>query len=65
MFNFVAVKIGDVNGNAQTNVTADAGDQTFHGHLNFNLQDAALVAGEEYSIDFKGLMGYQVCHEFQ
>ena len=66
---FVAVKVGDVNGNASVDATTGAGTRSFNGDLNFQLQDASMVAGEEYTVDFKAsdfakMMGYQFTLNF-
>jgi len=61
---FVAVKIGDLNGNAITNGVAQGGDRNFNGEVNLQVADASMEAGEEYVVDFKAkdftkLAGYQ------
>ena len=65
---FVAVKIGDVNGSATTNF-ADAGeDRTMVGSLVFNVEDQRMEAGETYTVDFKATdfnyEGYQFTMNF-
>ncbi len=65
---FVAVKIGDVNGSAQTNF-ADAGeDRNTVGSLVFNVEEQKLNAGETYTVDFKAndfdVLGYQFTLNF-
>jgi hypothetical protein len=66
--NFVAVKIGDVNGNAVAN-SAMAGVRSFNGNLGVAVADRAMVAGNEYTVDFTaadlaGVDGYQFTLNF-
>ncbi|MCB9081090.1 MAG: T9SS type A sorting domain-containing protein [Lewinellaceae bacterium] len=66
--NFVAVKVGDVNGNAVAN-SAMAGVRSFNGNLGVAVADRALVAGNEYTVDFTaadlaGVDGYQFTLNF-
>ncbi len=61
--NFVAVKIGDVNASATVSAAASAEVRTT-GTLNIQAAEAALKAGQEYSIEFnaadlKSVQGYQ------
>jgi hypothetical protein len=61
--NFVAIKIGDVNASATVSTAASAEVRT-NGTLNIQAADAALKAGQEYSIEFnatdlKSIQGYQ------
>ncbi|MEM9822605.1 MAG: T9SS type A sorting domain-containing protein [Bacteroidota bacterium] len=51
--NFIAIKIGDVNGNAVANQLAGAGDTRSQGSLSFQIDDQKLEAGQTYLIDFK------------
>ncbi|HFA50155.1 MAG TPA: HYR domain-containing protein, partial [Bacteroidetes bacterium] len=65
---FVAVKIGDVNGSAQVNF-ADAGeDRGTVGSLVFNVEDERMEAGQTYTVDFKAndfdVQGYQFTLNF-
>jgi hypothetical protein len=61
--NFVAVKIGDVNGSAATNLLGSTEDRTMVGDLVFNTEDVNLEAGQVYTVDFKAtdfnVSGYQ------
>jgi len=61
--NFVAVKVGDVNASATVSAAAAAEVRTA-GTLDINAADAALKAGQEYSVEFnaadlKNIQGYQ------
>ncbi|MBK6904356.1 MAG: HYR domain-containing protein [Saprospirales bacterium] len=60
---FVAIKVGDVNGSAATNATDGAQDRTFNGSMNMDVQDQELVAGKSYTVAFAAeaidLLGYQ------
>jgi hypothetical protein len=60
---FVAVKVGDVNGSAAANLNGDVEDRTFNGSMNINVQDQQLKAGKTYTVDFMAqaidLLGYQ------
>jgi hypothetical protein len=61
--NFVAVKVGDVNASATVSAAAAAEVRTA-GTLDINAADAALKAGQEYSVEFnaadlKNVQGYQ------
>ena len=49
--NFVAIKVGDVNANASVNAT-DRTEIRTSGTLDINAADAALKAGQEYSVAF-------------
>ena len=67
--NFVAVKTGDVNGSAQMNANAAAGNRSYTGEFFFNVADQALVAGETYTVEFTtneytDLLGYQFAMDF-
>jgi hypothetical protein len=62
--NYVGVKIGDVNGSAVPNGLVGGDDRTTVGDLVFNVNDQKMVAGQEYTVDFKAndfnnVMGYQ------
>ncbi len=66
---FVAVKIGDVNGSAQPNFdSGSADDRNTVGTLVFNVDDAKLNAGETYTVEFKAqdfnVQGYQFTLNF-
>lgn len=60
---FVAVKVGDVNGSAATNANAGAQSRTFHGTMQINATDRQLKAGKTCSVPFTSeameLLGYQ------
>uniref|UniRef100_UPI0035946A29 T9SS type A sorting domain-containing protein n=1 Tax=Haliscomenobacter sp. TaxID=2717303 RepID=UPI0035946A29 len=61
--NFVAIKIGDVNASASVSAAASAEVRT-NGTLNIQAAEAAMKAGQEYSIEFnaadlKSVQGYQ------
>jgi hypothetical protein len=58
---FVAVKVGDVNGTALTNSLMTTDDRTA-GTLLFDVEDRAVKAGEVFDVTFKGaeaVQGYQ------
>ena len=60
---FVAVKVGDVSGNAQTNALMAATPRSNKKPLRIQIQDQVLQAGQQYTIDFTtdqtDLIGYQ------
>ena len=61
--NFVAVKVGDVNGNAIANSTQGS-VRNLTSNLGINVADMNLVAGNEYKVDFtaadlNGIEGFQ------
>ena len=61
---FVAVKIGDVNGSAVVNALQSADERSNAGTFELKTADVSLEAGEEYTIDFTatdlaGIEGYQ------
>ncbi len=61
---FVAVKIGDVNGSAVVNALQSADERSNAGAFELKTADVSLEAGEEYTIDFTaadlaGIEGYQ------
>lgn len=60
---FVGVKIGDVNGSAQLNITSTT-DNNFNGLFQFNVEDASLKTDNVYTLAFTGanmeaIEGYQ------
>lgn len=65
--NFTAVKIGDLNGSAQTGLLGDADDRSF-GNLVINADDMVLTAGNTYTVEFSSedfnAMGYQFTLNF-
>ncbi len=68
--NFVAVKIGDVNGSAATNLDGDGADErNFTGKLDFVLDEMSLEKGKTYRVPFRAsnfvnLLGYQFALRF-
>jgi hypothetical protein len=61
--NFVAIKVGDVNGNAIANSTQGS-VRNLTSNLGINVADMNLVAGNEYKVDFtaadlNGVEGFQ------
>jgi hypothetical protein len=61
--NFVAVKVGDVNGNAIANSTQGS-VRNLTSNLGINVADMNMVAGNEYKVDFtaadlNGIEGFQ------
>ncbi|HFA50819.1 MAG TPA: HYR domain-containing protein [Bacteroidetes bacterium] len=66
---FVAVKIGDVNGTASTNLNGAADDRGMAGELTFVVDDREVRAGETFDVAFKAnnfinLFGYQFALQF-
>jgi hypothetical protein len=64
---FVAVKIGDVNGSAATSLDGQADQRTMMGDLLFHAKDMKLKAGQTYTVPFYGddqtVFGYQFTME--
>jgi uncharacterized membrane protein len=63
------VKVGDVNGSAIPNSLVGGEDRTTVADLVFNIDNQTMVAGEEYTVDFKAtdfdnIMGYQFTMSF-
>ena len=61
---FVAIKIGDVNGSAATDALASIEDREFEGTFAFEVTDQKLNLGSEYTIEFRAqnledIQGYQ------
>ncbi|MBK7869469.1 MAG: T9SS type A sorting domain-containing protein [Saprospiraceae bacterium] len=61
---FVAIKIGDLDGNARTSSIAGAEVRNIDATFHFQVEDQALKAGNEYTIAFKArdiadIQGYQ------
>ncbi len=50
---FVAIKVGDVNGTAKANRFMSLDDRSSHGTMGFELKDQRLRAGQRYTVDFK------------
>ncbi len=61
--NFMAIKVGDVNGSATMDAQQGAEDRDLVGSLEFQLQEQALKAGNTYEVPFHGddqeVFGYQ------
>jgi hypothetical protein len=51
---FVAVKVGDVNGSAQANALV-SDERTMNGQFNFAVENLLVKAGNEYTVAFTGL----------
>ncbi|MBK7869796.1 MAG: T9SS type A sorting domain-containing protein [Saprospiraceae bacterium] len=51
--NFVAVKVGDIDGNARLSSVAGTEVRNINSTFNFQVADAQLVAGNEYTVDFR------------
>jgi hypothetical protein len=66
--NFVAVKIGDVNGSASANQLLGADDRTVTGALTLTTADQALKVGEVYTVEVSAAnfnnFGYQFTMNF-
>jgi hypothetical protein len=65
--NFFAIKVGDVNGNSKANDLLGVDDRTFKGNLLFNVEEASVKAGEEFTVDFvanANVLGYQFTLEY-
>lgn len=67
--NFVAVKIGDVNGNAIThNLSGSATEERNSPDFSFHTLDRKVKAGEQFSVNFdanlEGMLGYQFTLHF-
>ena len=63
---FVAIKIGDLNGSALPNSLVSADDRTT-GTLLFDVEDRTVTAGEEFTVNFKAaekVLGYQFTLNF-
>lgn len=61
---FTGVKVGDINGNAQPNQSSGTTNRNEVGTFSVTTEDIALVAGQEYTVDFRAkdfaeLIGYQ------
>jgi hypothetical protein len=60
--NFVAIKVGDVNGNATANDLLGVDDRSFRGNMTFSVGEATVAAGQEFTVSFKAnqdVQGYQ------
>jgi len=66
---FMAIKIGDLNGSATANQLAAGDTRSAEGDLVFQLDDAQLTVGEQYEVafkarDFAAVEGYQYTLNF-
>jgi hypothetical protein len=65
---FVAVKVGDVNGNAAVNLLSSGDDRTMVGDLVLNVEDVIVEEGNTYTVEFKAtdfsVSGYQFTMNF-
>ncbi|MEZ4948966.1 MAG: cohesin domain-containing protein [Saprospiraceae bacterium] len=66
---FIAIKVGDVNGDATPNLTAGVGNRSFNGTLTFETAEQEFAKGEFVTVpftskDFSGIVGYQYTIEF-
>jgi hypothetical protein len=65
---FVAIKVGDVNGSAAVNLLGAAEERTMVGDLVLNADDVNVEAGKEYTVEFKAtdfnVSGYQFSLNF-
>jgi len=66
--NFVAVKVGDINGSAVANSSASNVDERTYGTLVFSAEDREVKAGNNYTVDFTAndfnALGYQFTMNF-
>jgi len=51
--NFIAVKVGDIDGNARPSSVAGTEVRNIKGDFNFQVADEVLAAGNEYTVDFR------------
>ncbi|MEL6867687.1 MAG: T9SS type A sorting domain-containing protein, partial [Bacteroidota bacterium] len=68
--NFVAIKVGDVNGSAQASNFVASDERNSSTALTFELADQSLEAGQRYQLDFRakdfaGIVGYQFSLEYE
>ncbi|MEY3050928.1 MAG: hypothetical protein RLY31_713 [Bacteroidota bacterium] len=60
---FVAIKVGDVNGSAAVSFTGSSDERTMTGDLVLNTEDVLMEAGQNYTVSFKAtefaVSGYQ------
>jgi hypothetical protein len=66
---FIAVKIGDVNGSAEVNSFTNVEDRNVEETFAFQVADEAIKAGNEYTVSFTGadmeqVQGYQLTLNF-
>ncbi len=59
--NFVAVKIGDVNGSATADLTGATAEERSNGSVELRIDDLEMVAGNTYTVDVRAgdLAGFQ------
>jgi hypothetical protein len=62
--NFVAIKVGDVNGSHTPNALLGTDTRSFDGKLALQVEDASIKAGEQFTVDFRAkdfndIAGYQ------
>jgi hypothetical protein len=66
--NFVAIKVGDVNGDASTSLSGGVGNRSFEKDFFFNVENRDLSEGETITIPFNfagnEVMGYQFSLEY-
>ena len=53
LLDFMAVKVGDINGNARPSTLIASEARSFNGSLNFQVKDQEVQAGQSYTVDFK------------
>jgi len=66
---FIAVKVGDVNGNATANGILGVDERSFNGNFEFNVEEQSFKAGEQVKVvfnanDLKNVDGYQFTLKF-
>ena len=66
---FIAIKVGDLNNNVETNLIGDDLDRSEKDPMYLMVDDVAVIKGETYTIDFKAkdfkeILGYQFTLEF-
>lgn len=66
---FIAIKIGDINGDARPNLQATVGNRNFTGKLVFQTDEQAFAKGSYVTVpftaqDFSGIVGFQYTIEF-
>jgi hypothetical protein len=65
---FVAVKVGDVNSSAATNLAGETEQRSFEGALEIEVAEQSLLAGQTYQVDFlapeSDILGYQFTLNF-
>lgn len=68
--NFVALKVGDVNGTASPNSLLGSDSRTFDGAVTIHLQNQKVAKGETFTVDFrandfKNIEGFQFTFGFE